>query len=145
MKVMLLIQNMFPVAFISPKNWINCREIGINLITTRASFQSTEKHNFNDFSLGTNVQMWPMGKTYSLHSSAFLSVSLKTFHSSSTQCWNTFHFKANLQVLLKMLLWEISNCCFGLLFLKFRLVGPESTGKNLITSWNKVSYNKQLH
>lgn len=43
---MLLIQNMFPVAFISPKNWINCREIGINLITTRASFQSTEKHNF---------------------------------------------------------------------------------------------------
>lgn len=84
MRVMLLIQNMFPVAFISPKNWINChRELRINLITTRASFQSTEKHTFNDFPLGTNVTH---GKyrffTIFLR---FLSGSLKAIHSPGTE------------------------------------------------------------
>lgn len=75
-----------------------------------------------------------MGKTYSLHSSAFLSVSLKTFHSSSTLKGFTKNVAVgNLKLLFRTLVFKV------------RLVGPQSTGKNLITSWNKVSYNKQLH
>lgn len=133
LRVMLLIQNMFAVAFISHKNRINChRELRINLITTRASFQSTEKHTYNDFPLGTNVQMWPMGKTHILHAfPAFLSGSLKAFHSPGTQSLRTFKIQANEQVLIKTLLWEkneavVLDSCFS----KMRIVGPKSSRKN---------------
>lgn len=37
--------------------------IQIQLITIRASFQSTVKHTVNGFSLGINVQLQPMGET----------------------------------------------------------------------------------
>lgn len=108
---------MFPVAFISPKNWINChRELGINLITTWAYFQSTDKHTFNDFSLNTNVQMWPMGRPYILY--CFLCIliwSLKAFlFPFFFFFFDTFHFKANLTGLtqkmvgnLKVLFWTV--------------------------------------
>lgn len=51
-----------------------------------ASFQSTEKCAVNGFSLGRNVQMWPMGKTKILCSFlTFSSGSLKPFSALSIQ------------------------------------------------------------
>lgn len=48
------------------------------LITVRASFQGAAKHTVNGFSLGTNEQIRPLGKTQILHHFlAFLRESLK--------------------------------------------------------------------